>query len=156
MATPEEGKKAPALSLNDQDGTRVTLKDLRGKKVAIYFYPKDQTPGCTTQACNLRDNYAAVRKADIVVLGVSPDDEASHTKFIAKQDLPFTLLADPAKKALEAYGVWSEKNMYGRKYMGVVRTTFLIDESGTIVKIIAKPKVADHTREILDGFGLSA
>jgi peroxiredoxin Q/BCP len=156
MATPEEGKKAPALSLNDQDGTRVTLKDLRGKKVAIYFYPKDQTPGCTTQACNLRDNYAAVRKADIVVLGVSPDDEASHTKFIAKQDLPFTLLADPAKKALEAYGVWSEKNMYGRKYMGVVRTTFLIDESGTIVKIIAKPNVADHTREILDGFGLSA
>tara|TARA_B100000809_G_scaffold262573_1_gene313848 strand:+ start:471 stop:941 length:471 start_codon:yes stop_codon:yes gene_type:complete len=156
MATPEEGKKAPALSLNDQDGTRVTLKDLRGKKVAIYFYPKDQTPGCTTQACNLRDNYAAVRKADIVVLGVSPDDEASHTKFIAKQDLPFTLLADPAKKALEAYGVWREKNMYGRKYMGVVRTTFLIDESGTIVKIIAKPKVADHTREILDGFGLSA
>lgn len=156
MATPEEGKKAPALSLNDQDGTRVTLKDLRGKKVAIYFYPKDQTPGCTTQACNLRDNYAAVRKADIVVLGVSPDDEASHTKFIAKQDLPFTLLADPAKKALEAYGVWREKNMYGRKYMGVVRTTFLIDESGTIVKIIAKPKVAEHTREILDGFGLSA
>ena len=156
MATPEEGKKAPALSLNDQDGTRVTLKDLRGKKVAIYFYPKDQTPGCTTQACNLRDNYAAVRKADIVVLGVSPDDEASHTKFIAKQDLPFTLLADPAKKALEAYGVWREKNMYGRKYMGVVRTTFLIDESGTIVKIITKPKVADHTREILDGFGLSA
>ena len=155
MATPEEGKKAPALSLNDQDGTRVTLKDLRGKKVAIYFYPKDQTPGCTTQACNLRDNYAAVRKADIVVLGVSPDDEASHTKFIAKQDLPFTLLADPDKKALEAYGVWREKNMYGRKYMGVVRTTFLIDESGTIVKIIAKPKVADHTREILDGFGVS-
>lgn len=155
MASLEEGKKAPALSLNDPDGKRVTLKELQGKKVALYFYPKDQTPGCTTQACNIRDNYGALKKAGVVVLGISPDDEASHTKFIAKQDLPFTLLADPDKKALEAYGVWREKNMYGRKYMGVVRTTFLIDESGTIVKIIAKPKVADHTREILDGFGVS-
>jgi peroxiredoxin Q/BCP len=149
------GDKAPAFSLADQDGTTVSLKDFKGRKVALYCYPKDQTPGCTTQACNLRDHSAALEKAGIVVLGLSPDDSKSHAKFVGKYELPFTLLADPAKTTLEAYGVWAEKSMYGRTYMGVVRTTFLIDEAGRIAGIIEKPKVSDHAAEVLAGFGLA-
>jgi peroxiredoxin Q/BCP len=147
------GNKAPQFTLADQNGQKVALKDFSGQKVAIYFYPKDDTPGCTKQACSIRDDYKKVTRAGIVILGISPDDERKHTRFIEKYDLPFTLLADPDKKALQKYGVWQEKSMYGRKYMGVVRTTFLIDEKGKVANVIEKPKVADHANEILDGFG---
>jgi peroxiredoxin Q/BCP len=147
------GDKAPSFTLTDQNGDKVAMKDFGGQKVAIYFYPKDDTPGCTKQACSIRDDYRKVSKAGIVILGISPDDEKKHRRFVDKYDLPFTLLADPDKKALQKYGVWQEKSMYGRKYMGVVRTTFLIDEKGKVLSVIEKPKVADHAGEILDGFG---
>ncbi|MDA0322161.1 MAG: thioredoxin-dependent thiol peroxidase [Verrucomicrobia bacterium] len=147
------GDKAPSFTLTDQNGDKVAMKDFDGQKVAIYFYPKDDTPGCTKQACSIRDDYRKVSKAGIVILGISPDDEKKHRRFVDKYDLPFTLLADPDKKALQKYGVWQEKSMYGRKYMGVVRTTFLIDEKGKVVSVIEKPKVANHAGEILDGFG---
>jgi len=146
----EEGKKAADFTLKDQDGNIVKLSSFKGKKVALYFYPKDFTSGCTKQACNIRDNHSRLR--NIVVLGVSPDDEQSHAKFRAKEKLSFPLLADPDKKVATKYGVWVEKSMYGRKYMGIIRTTFLIDETGIIKKIIKKPDVSDHAREILDGF----
>lgn len=152
MAEPKEGRKAPDFSVKDQDGKPVRLKELRGKKVALYFYPKDATPGCTKQACSLRDSHSALKRAGIIVLGISPDSESSHQKFITKQDLPFTLLADTEKKVAQKYGVWGEKSMYGRKYMGIFRTTFLIDETGTLIKVITKPKVAEHAEEVLQGF----
>ena len=148
------GSKAPDFTLMDESGKAVSLKDFRGRKVALYCYPKDMTPGCTTQACNLRDHDAALRKAGIVVLGLSPDPSKSHAKFRAKHELPFTLLADPEKVLLQKLGVWAEKSMYGRKYMGVLRTTFLIDEDGKVAGIIEKPKVGDHAAEILAGFGV--
>ncbi len=147
-----EGKKAPAFSANDQDSNKVKLADYKGRKVALYFYPRDMTPGCTKQACSLRDGFADLKKKKIVVLGVSTDDEKSHQKFIAKHDLPFTLLADTDQKVSEKYGVWVEKNMYGKKYMGIKRTTFLIDEDGKIVKIMNKVKVGEHADEILAAF----
>lgn len=146
----EKGRKAPEFTGKDQEGREVSLADFRGKKVVLYFYPKDQTPGCTAQACNLRDNYQELQKQGYVVLGVSPDSEASHRRFIEKQDLPFTLIADEDKSIHEKYGVWKEKNMYGRKYMGTVRTTFVIDEEGTIEDIIKKVKTKDHTAQILN------
>lgn len=144
-----EGKKAPAIKLKDQNGKTVSLSDFAGKKVVIFFYPKDMTPTCTVQACNLRDGFSELKKQGMVVLGISPDDVDSHKKFEEKNKLPFTLLADPTHGVLEKYGVWGEKSMYGRKYMGVIRTTFLIDEKGIIRKIIEKPKSSDHTKEIL-------
>jgi peroxiredoxin Q/BCP len=144
-----EGKKAPAIKLKDQNGKTVSLSDFAGKKVVIYFYPKDMTSTCTVQACNLRDGFSELKKQGMVVLGISPDDVDSHKKFEEKNKLPFTLLADPTHGVLEKYGVWGEKSMYGRKYMGVIRTTFLIDEKGIIRKIIEKPKSSDHTKEIL-------
>lgn len=144
-----EGKKAPAIKLKDQNGKTISLSDYTGKKVVIYFYPKDMTPTCTVQACNLRDNFDLLKKNGIVVLGISPDDVDSHKKFESKHDLPFTLLADPKQDVLKKYGVWGEKSMYGRKYMGVLRTTFLIDEKGVIRKIIEKPKSSEHAKEIL-------
>ena len=150
----QEGKKAPAFSAKDQDGKSIKLADFKGKKLALYFYPKDLTSTCTVQACNLRDGFKALSKKGIEVIGVSPDDEKSHLKFIAKNKLPFRIIADTDKKVIEKYGVWGEKQMYGNKYMGVFRTTFLIDEKGVIVKIIDKPKVKEHDKEIAAGFGL--
>ena len=149
-----EGKKAPAFSAIDQDGEKIKLADFKGKKLALYFYPKDNTSTCTVQACNLRDGFKMLEKQGIVVVGVSPDDEKSHLKFIAKHELPFRIIADTDKKLVEKFGVWGEKKLYGNKYMGVFRTTFLIDESGVVVKIISKPKVKEHAAEIAAGFGL--
>ena len=149
-----EGKKAPAFSAIDQDGERIKLADFKGKKLALYFYPKDNTSTCTVQACNLRDGFKMLEKQGIAVVGVSPDDEKSHLKFIAKHELPFRIIADTDKKLVEKFGVWGEKQLYGNKYMGVFRTTFLIDENGVVVKIISKPKVKEHAAEIAAGFGL--
>jgi thioredoxin-dependent peroxiredoxin len=143
------GSKAPDFTVNDQDGNPVKLSDLRGKKVVLYFYPKDMTEGCTAQACNLRDNYKLMLKQGYEVLGVSTDDERLHKKFIAKEKLPFRLLADTDKQLHEAYGTWGEKSMYGRKYMGTLRTTFVIDEKGMIEEIIEKVNTKDHTSQIL-------
>ncbi len=149
-----EGKKAPSFTAKDQDGATIKLSEFKGKKLALYFYPKDDTSTCTVQACNLRDGFKALAKKGIEVIGVSPDDEKSHTKFIAKHKLPFRIIADTDKKLVEKFGVWGEKQLYGKKYMGVFRTTFLIDENGVIVKIISKPKVKEHSKEIAEGFGL--
>lgn len=143
------GNKAPDFSVNDQQGNPVKLSDFKGKKVVLYFYPKDNTPGCTAESCNLRDNYQALQKAGYEVLGVSKDDEKSHQKFIDKFDLPFTLLADTEKEVHGKYGTWVEKSMYGKKYMGTARVTFLIDEKGIIEEIIEKVKTKDHTAQIL-------
>jgi peroxiredoxin Q/BCP len=149
-----EGKKAPAFSAIDQDGEKIKLADFKGKKLALYFYPKDNTSTCTVQACNLRDGFKMLEKQGVAVVGVSPDDEKSHLKFIAKHELPFRIIADTDKKLVEKFGVWGEKQLYGNKYMGVFRTTFLIDENGVVVKIISKPKVKEHAAEIAAGFGL--
>lgn len=149
MDTLKVGDKAPALSGTDQHGNTVSLSDFKGKKLVLYFYPKDDTPGCTAEACNLRDNYAAIKKAGYEILGVSVDDAKKHTKFIAKYDLPFSLLADTEKKTVEDYGVWIEKSMYGRKYMGINRVTFIIDENGVIERIIEKVDTKNHTAQIL-------
>ena len=144
-----EGDKAPDFKTKDQNGNVVSLKDFLGKKVVLYFYPEDDTPTCTIEACNLRDNYALLKKAGLVVLSVSPDDKKKHKKFEEKYNLPFTLLEDPDKKIIDKYGVWGEKDMYGRKYMGLFRTTFLIDEQGVIIKVFKKPKSKIHSEEIL-------
>ncbi len=145
----QTGDQAPAFEAADQNGQLVKLSDFAGKKVILYFYPKDDTPGCTAQACNLRDNYESLLQAGYVILGVSVDDEKSHQKFIKKYELPFPLLADTDHKIVEAYGVWVEKNMYGKTYMGTARTTFVIDESGKIAQIIRKVDTKDHTSQIL-------
>jgi thioredoxin-dependent peroxiredoxin len=154
MATTlKEGQKAPAFTGKDQNGNQVSLADLKGQKVVLYFYPEDDTPTCTVQACNLRDNYALLRQHGFTVIGVSPDDEAKHRKFKEKFSLPFTLVADPGHKIIEKYGVWGEKNMYGRKYMGLHRTTFVINEDGVIRKIFLKPKNKAHAEEIVKAGG---
>ncbi|MBT0810552.1 thioredoxin-dependent thiol peroxidase [Litoribacter ruber] len=145
----EKGMQAPDFEVKNQDGETVKLSDYRGKKVILYFYPKDNTPGCTAQACNLRDNYAQLQKEGYEVLGISTDTEKAHQKFIEKQELPFTLLADTEKTVHEKYGTWVEKNMYGRKYMGTARKTFVIDEEGNIADIIEKVKTKEHTNQIL-------
>jgi peroxiredoxin Q/BCP len=145
----EAGQKAPSFKGKNQSGESVSLKDYPGKKLAIFFYPEDDTPTCTEQACNLRDNYALLKKEGIEVVGISPDDVKSHEQFIGKFELPYTLVADPQKKIIEAYGVWGEKNMYGRKYMGLIRTTFLVDEKGVIKHIFKKPRVRQHAEEII-------
>ncbi len=152
MITIEKGNKAPAFKGVDQDGNKIALSDFKGKKLALYFYPQDATPTCTVQACNLRDNFASLQKEGITIIGVSPDDAASHKKFEAKQQLPFRLIADTAHSIIDAYGVWGEKQLYGRKYMGLHRTTFLIDEKGKIKHIITKPKSKDHAAEIIAAF----
>jgi len=139
---------APDFSLLADDGRTVRLSDLRGRPVVLYFYPKDDTSGCTTQACGFRDAFPRFDDAEAVILGVSPDDVKSHVKFKAKYDLPFTLLADTGHTVAEAYGVWKEKSMYGRKYMGVERTTFLIDRAGNVAKVFEKVKPAGHADEV--------
>lgn len=143
------GDKAPAFSVKDQDGNDVKLSDFKGKKLVLYFYPKDMTPGCTTEACNLRDNYKLLLKQGYEVLGVSTDTEKAHQKFIAKEKLPFRLLADTDKKLHEAYNTWVEKSMYGRKYMGTARVTFIINEAGVIEDLIEKVDTKNHTDQIL-------
>ena len=143
------GDPAPDFTSTDQNGQPINLSDYRGKKVVLYFYPKDNTPGCTAQACSLRDNYSELRAAGYAVLGVSVDDQKSHQKFISKYELPFTLVPDTDMKVAEAYDVWKEKSMYGRTYMGTVRTTFLIDENGLITDIISKVDTKNHAAQIL-------
>jgi peroxiredoxin Q/BCP len=145
-----EGAAAPAFTLESSTGRKVSLKDLKGKKVVLYFYPKDDTPGCTKEACNFRDAIADLKKEGAVVLGVSPDDVASHQKFVGKYQLPFELLADTDHAVAEKYGVWKEKSMYGKKYMGIERTTFLIDASGKLARIFPKVKVDAHSDEVLE------
>ncbi|MFM2191154.1 MAG: hypothetical protein RLZZ118_111 [Bacteroidota bacterium] len=149
-----KGKKAPAFSAPNQDGEIVSLKDYLGKKVAIYFYPKDDTPGCTEQACNIRDNMSGLKKIGIEIIGISVDDVKKHKKFEQKYELPFTLIADEDKKIVEKYQVWGEKKMYGRVYMGIFRTTYLINENGEIVHVIEKVDTKNHTAQILEAFGL--
>ncbi|MCX6135252.1 MAG: thioredoxin-dependent thiol peroxidase [Ignavibacteriales bacterium] len=143
------GEKAPPFTLPTGDGTSISLKDLRGKKVVLYFYPKDDTSGCTKEACSFQENLPALKKKGAVLLGVSADTAASHGKFAAKYDLSFPLLSDEKKETLKAYGVWKEKSMYGRKYMGIERTTVLIDETGRISMVFSKVKVDGHTDEVL-------
>lgn len=144
------GQAAPDFTATDQDGNPISLNQFKGKKVVLYFYPKDNTPGCTAEACDFRDNYQGLIAKGIVVLGVSVDSEQSHQKFASKYELPFTLIADPDKKIVEAYGVWGEKNMYGKKYMGTNRKTFLIDENGVITHIIAKVDTKNPTAQVLE------
>jgi peroxiredoxin Q/BCP len=146
----EVGAKAPAFSAKSDSGKKLSLKDFAGQNVVLYFYPKDDTPGCTTEACAFRDEAKAFAKYNAVVLGVSPDDEASHKKFKTKYKLNFPLLSDIDHKICEKYGVWTEKNMYGRKYMGVQRTTFVIDKAGKIAAIWPKVKVAGHSDAVID------
>ncbi len=145
-----ENQPAPDFTLHDQDGIPVTLSKLKGTPVVLYFYPKDDTPGCTTEACNFRDARAEYEKAGARVLGISPDDVKSHRKFADKHGLNFTLLADPDKTAIHAYHVWKEKNMYGKKSMGVERTTFVIDREGVIRRIFPKVKVDGHAAKVLE------
>ena len=149
MSTIEIGKKAPAFSGNDQNGVKRTLKEFAGKKLVLYFYPKDDTPGCTAEACDLRDNYDKFIAAGYAIIGVSPDEEKKHQKFITKYELPFDLLADTDHSISEAFGVWVEKSMYGRKYMGIARTTFVIDEKGKIETIIDKVDTKEHSAQLL-------
>jgi len=144
----KEGMKAPEFEGIDQDGKTISLSNYKGKKVVLYFYPKDDTPGCTAEACNLRDNWNTFLAKGFIVLGVSPDNEKSHKKFSEKYSLPFPIIADTDKKILNDYGIWGEKKMYGKSYMGVLRTTFLIDEKGMIEKIINKVDTGGHTEQI--------
>ncbi len=145
----KEGKKAPAFSGVDQDGKKVSLKDFIGKKVVLYFYPKDDTPGCTAQACNLRDNYQTLLDNGMQVIGISTDNVKSHKKFETKYKLPFPLIADEERTIVEKYQVWGEKKFMGKTYDGIHRTTFLIDESGKIIKIIDKPDTKNQTEQVL-------
>lgn len=144
----EEGQKAPEFEGTDQNNNKIKLPDFLGNKVILYFYPKDNTPGCTKEACNLRDNYEGLLKSGYKVIGVSPDNEKSHKGFAGKYSLPFPLIADPEKKILNSYGAWGEKKMYGITVTGVLRTTFIIDEKGIIEKIISKVDTANHTEQI--------
>jgi thioredoxin-dependent peroxiredoxin len=150
MTTLKIGDKALEFQGIDQDGKIHTLKDYKGRKLVLYFYPKDDTTGCTAEACNLRDNYDDLLKNGYAILGVSADDEASHKKFIAKYVLPFPLLADKDKRIIGMYGVWGEKNLYGKIYMGILRTTFIINEAGVIEKIFTKVDTKNPTQQILE------
>ena len=145
----EEGKKAPAFAVKDQSGKTVKLADFAGKYVVLYFYPKDDTPGCTKEACSFRDDHSKLQKAGAVVLGVSPDDEKRHGKFIAKYELPFSLLADTDHALAEKYGAWGEKSLYGKKYLGIIRSTFLIGPDGKVAKVWPKVKPEGHAAEVL-------
>ena len=149
MITLKAGDTAPDFESIDQDGNPIKLSDFNGKEVILYFYPKDNTPGCTAESCNLRDNYEMLQKNGYIVLGVSSDNEKSHRKFIDKHELPFSLIADTDKSVHEKFGTWAEKSMYGKKYMGTLRTTFVIDEKGKIEEVIEKVKTKDHTAQIV-------
>jgi thioredoxin-dependent peroxiredoxin len=149
-----EGDKAPVFKGKDQNGKPFSLGDVKGKKIVLYFYPEDDTPTCTVQACNLKDNFSALKAKGFTVIGISPDDEKKHKKFETKYGLPFTLIADAKHAIIDKYGVWGEKQLYGRKYMGLHRTTFLIDEKGIIKKIFLKPRSKQHTEEILKAWQL--
>lgn len=149
MTTLTEGQKAPVFKGPDQNGKPFSLTSLKGKKIVLYFYPQDDTPTCTIQACNLRDNIGLLKKNGFTVIGISPDEIVKHKKFEEKFQLPFTLIADPGHTIIDKYGVWGEKQLYGRKYMGLNRTTFLIDEKAVIRKIFLKPRSKNHTDEIL-------
>lgn len=144
------GDQAPGFEGTDQYGKSVSLAGLKGKKVILYFYPKDDTPGCTSEACNLRDNYQELRDMGFVVIGISPDNETSHQKFSSKYNLPFHLIPDPDKKIIRSYGAWGEKKMYGKSYEGVLRTTFVISEEGLIDLVISKVDVKNHTKQIIE------
>ncbi len=146
----KEGDKAPDFGIKDQNGKTHQLADYKGKKIILYFYPKDLTPGCTMESCNLRDNYSELTKKGFEVIGVSADDENKHQRFIGKYKLPFTLLADVEKKVINAYGVWGPKKFMGRTFDGIHRTTFVIDEKGMIEKVITKVKTKDHAKQILE------
>ena len=143
------GDKAPGINATDQDGKRISLEDFRGSKVILYFYPKDNTPGCTAEACNLRDNYGLLLKKGFKIIGISADDEKSHKNFIQKNVLPFPLIPDKAKTIIKAYGVWGMKNLYGKEYEGILRTTFVISEEGMIERIFTKVDTKDHAGQIL-------
>jgi peroxiredoxin Q/BCP len=155
MTELQEGQKAPDFTAKDQEGNNISLAQFAGKIIVLYFYPKDDTPGCTAEACDFRDNYQGLADKNIVVLGVSVDDEKSHKKFIAKHNLPFTLLADTDKQIVEAYGVWGEKSMYGKTYMGTNRKTFVIDSDGNIAHIISKVDTKNATNQVLELLNLS-
>jgi len=150
MTELKEGMKAPLFEGIDQNGNEVKLSDFTGKKIIIYFYPKDNTPGCTAEACSLRDNYDLLLKKGFAIVGVSPDSEKSHKSFAGKYSLPFHLIADTSKKIMSDYGVWGEKKMYGKSYMGVIRTTFIINEKGIIENIITKVNTSGHAEQITD------
>lgn len=145
---PEEGKKAPSFSVFDSNGVKVSLNDFKGRKLVLYFYPKDNTSGCTKEACDFRDFFPDFKKLKAAVIGISPDSVESHKKFVQKLNLPFILLSDEKKEVVRKYGVWKEKSMYGKKYMGVERTTFIIDEEGKIIKVFPKVKVDGHVEEV--------
>ena len=149
------GDTAPDFQAKNQDGKNISLKEFQGKKVILYFYPKDDTPGCTAEACNLRDNYSDLIKHGFEVIGISPDSEQSHTKFKSKYSLPFNLVADPKKTILKAYGAWGKKKMYGKEYEGVLRTTYVISEEGKIEKVITKVDTKNHSQQILEELGLN-
>jgi len=150
MAKLKEGMAAPLISGKDQEGKLIRLENYVGKKIILYFYPKDNTPGCTAEACNIRDNYSDLAVKGFIVIGVSADSEQSHQKFIAKYDLPFTLISDPDKKILKAYGAWGMKKMYGKEYEGILRKTFVINENGMIMKIFNNVDTKNHTSQILE------
>jgi thioredoxin-dependent peroxiredoxin len=150
MSLLKEGQEAPSFDGIDQNGNAIKLSDFAGKKVVLYFYPKDNTPGCTAEACNLRDNYELLLKKGFAIVGVSADSEKSHKGFAGKYSLPFPLIADTSKKIMDDYGVWGSKKLYGKSFLGVLRTTFIIDEKGLIEKIITKVKTSGHTEQILD------
>lgn len=150
MSTLKVGAKAPAFKGKNQNGETISIADFKGKKLILFFYPKDNTPGCTAEACSLRDNYKLLQKNGFELVGVSVDDEKSHQKFITKYDLPFPLIADTDQKIVNAYGLWVEKSMYGRKYMGTARTTVIIDEAGKIAHVIEKVDTKDHANQILN------
>ena len=152
MTTLKEGDKAPDFKVINELGDEMTLADFSGKKLVLYFYPKDSTPGCTAESCNLRDNYADLKTKGFEVLGVSADNEASHQKFIKKHELPFHLLADTEKEVLNAYGVWGPKKFMGRTFDGINRTTFVLDENGMIERIFTKVKTKEHTEQILESY----
>ena len=150
MPLPEQGKKAPDFNLPSSNGETIGLKNLKGKNIVLYFYPKDDTPGCTVQACGFRDTHQEIEKQNAVILGISPDGLKSHDKFIQKFKLPFALLADESKKMAQDYGAWVEKSMYGKKYMGITRTTFVIDADGKIAKVFERVKPEGHDKEVLE------
>jgi len=150
MAIPKEGDKAPDFTAKDQNGNTVSLSDFKGKNVILYFYPQDNTPTCTNEACNFRDNYQSLLSKGFSVIGVSPDTEKSHKKFETKFNLPFPLIADPDRKIVEEYGLWAEKILFGRKYMGTLRTTFVIDPKGKIIKVIDKVDSKNSSQQVLD------